>query len=151
MKASVRRKGEGNSGAMAMAAAATTSVVINRAAGIMLQQQQQQQQGVVAMGYGSFCSGRLSSSCTHLSGGSMCREEEVQRRRARRGSAAAAGCSRIWMQQSCSPSVFSSDQVCLFFLLSFLCFSLSLLPALFAEIPLGLFEKAVSCIRNDCV
>ncbi len=130
-----------------MAAAATTSVVINRAAGIM----HQQQQGVVAMSYGSFCSGRLSSSCTHLSGGSMCREEEVQRRRARRGSAAAAGCLRIRMQQSSSPSVFSSDQVCLFFLLSFLCFSLSLLPALFAEIPLGLFEKAVACIPNDCV
>jgi hypothetical protein len=136
---------------MAMAAAATTSVVINRAAGTMLQQQQQQQRGVVAMSYGSFCSGRLSSSCTHLSGGSMCREEEVQRRRARRGSAAAAGCLRIRMQQSSSPSVFSSDQVCLFFLLSFLCFSLSLLPALFAEIPLGLFEKAVACIPNDCV
>ncbi|CAM6021771.1 unnamed protein product [Sphagnum balticum] len=97
---------------MAMAAAATTSVVINRAAGIMIQQQQQQQQGVVAMSYGSFCSGRLSSSCTHLSGGNMCREEEVQRRRARRGSAAAAGRLRIRMQQSSSPSVFSSDQVC---------------------------------------
>lgn len=138
----MRRKGEGNSGAMAMAAAATTSVVINRAAGIMLQQHQQQ--GVVAMSYGSFCTGRLSSSCTHLSGGSMCREEEVERRRARRGSAAAAGCLRIRMQQSSSPGVFSSDQVCLFFLLSFLCFSLSLLPSLFAEIPLGLFEKAVS-------
>jgi hypothetical protein len=25
------------------------------------------------------------------------------------------------------------------------------LPALFAEIPLGLFEKAVACIPNDCV
>ncbi len=151
MKAFVRRKGEGNSGAMAMAmaAAVTTSVVINRAAGTMLQQQQQQ--GVVAMSYGSFCSGHLSSSCTHLSGGSMCREEEVRRRRARRGSAAAAGCLRIRMQQSSSPSAFSSDQVCLFFLLSFLCFSLSLLPALFAEIPLGLFEKAVACIPNDCV
>ncbi len=148
----MRRKGEGNSGAMAMAAAATTSVVINRAAGIMLQQHQQhQQQGVVAMSYGSFCTGRLSSSCTHFSGSSMCREEEVQRRRARRGSVAAAGCLRIRMQQSSSPSVFSSDQVCLFFLLSFLCFSLFLLPALFAKIPLGVFEKAVACMPNDCV